>query len=251
METESLYNVIYKRKSIRKYDMTPLDRTTIEKIESFLKEIKPLDKDIKTEISIVSRIDVNSLYAIKAPHYLTISSEEKEGYLTNAGFIMEQADLYLSANGLGACWLGMAKPDKGVLGTSKLNFTIMLAFGKPNEKLYRENIAEFKRKSMEEVANFKEYSSIMEAVRIAPSAINSQPWYFTYNESLINAYCIKPGFLKGIIYERMNKVDMGIALCNLWLALAHEGKKAECIKDDRVQKDTPQKYYYITSIKID
>lgn len=251
METESLYNTIFKRKSIRKFDMTPLDDTTINKVRSFLKEIKPLDQSIKFEMNIIPRVDATSLYAVKAPHYIIFSSEEKEGFLTNAGFILEQADLFLSANGLGACWLGMAKPDKDVLESSQLKFVIMLAFGRPTEKLHRESTAEFKRKPIGEVAESEELGNVMETVRLAPSGINGQPWHFTKSESLINAYCVKPGFLKGIIYERMNKIDMGIALCFLWLALVSEGKNFVTVKDDRAEKNPPKKCYYITSIRID
>lgn len=251
MEKEILYDVMFKRKSIRKFDMTPLEQSTIEKIRNFIREIKPIDQSIATEINIVSRIDVTSLYAVKAPHYIIFTSEEKEGFLTNAGFIMEQIDLFLSANGLGACWLGMAKPDKSVIVESQLRFVIMLAFGKPTEKLHRESAADFKRKPMNEVADFNELGKVMEAVRIAPSGVNSQPWLFTKYDSLINAYCVKPGFLKGIIYERMNKIDMGIALCFLWLALEHESKKSEFVRAESAEKDPPHKYYYITSVKID
>jgi hypothetical protein len=231
--------------------MTPLDDTTIDKVSSFLKEIRPLDQSIKIEMNIIPRVDSTSLYAVKATHYIILTSEEKEGFLTNAGFILEQVDLFLSANGLGACWLGMAKPDKSVLDTSKLKFVIMLAFGRPTEKLHRESSADFKRKPIGEVADFTELESVMKAVRLTPSGVNSQPWQFTKSEALINAYCIKPGLLKGIIYERMNKIDMGIALCFLWLALVNEGKKFEIVKDERAENNPPKKCYYITSVRID
>lgn len=250
MDKEILYNTVSKRKSIRKYDMTPLDESTLEKVRDFLNGVLRFDSTISTEFKILSHSEVKSIYAVKAPHYIILTSEEKEGYLINAGFIMEQADLFLSSIGLGACWLGMAKPDKHTADVNGQKFVVMLAFGKPAEKLYREEISKYKRKNISEIVNFDEYRKVMETVRLSPSAVNSQPWFFTYNEKMINAYCIKPGFIKGIIYEKMNKMDMGIALSILWLALAHEGKNAEFIKKDSAQKIAPEGYYYISSVVL-
>jgi hypothetical protein len=38
----------------------------------------------------------------KAPHYIAVFSQAKEGYLTNVG-LLQQMDLYFSANSLGSC----------------------------------------------------------------------------------------------------------------------------------------------------
>ena len=46
----------------------------------------------------------------EAPHFLAFFSEVKDGYAANAGFMMQQMDLFLSANGIGSCWQGGPKP---------------------------------------------------------------------------------------------------------------------------------------------
>jgi nitroreductase len=115
METIDLYDNIFKRKSVRRYEATPLDEDTLTKITRHMATIKPLNDGIKTELRILPGNAVNGIFRIRAPHYLALFSEEKEGHLTNAGFILQQMDLYLSAIGVGSCWLALAKPSKEYL----------------------------------------------------------------------------------------------------------------------------------------
>ena len=179
MENTDLYPTIYKRKSIRRYESTPLDQATLEKITNRLNHLKPLIENIKTELKILPANTVNGLFAAKAPHYLAIFSEEKEGYLTNAGYVLQQMDLYLSANGLGSCWLGAAKPSKEFIKGSKLKFIISLAFGRPAEQLHRNGVGEFKRLSLDQIRDARGMDDLLEPARLAPSASNSQRWFFT------------------------------------------------------------------------
>lgn len=67
----------------------------------------------------------------------------------NAGFLLQQVDLYLSDNNLASRWLGMAKPAKGVPTLiNELEFVVMLAFGNTTEPIHRVNTSEFKRNDL-------------------------------------------------------------------------------------------------------
>ena len=92
--------IIRKRKSVRKYDPTPLDVAILEAVRAEIGKVRPLYSDIKFSIEITAK--TKGIFGIKAPHYLIFTSDEKEGYLENIGFIGQQLDLYFSANGLGA-----------------------------------------------------------------------------------------------------------------------------------------------------
>ena len=98
-----LYQAIFKRRSIRKYDMNPLSNEVMQSVNSFALSAKPLDSSIRYEFSWLTTNDVKNLLPIKAPHYVCIYSEKKEGYLMNAGFVLQQIDLFLSSNNLGSC----------------------------------------------------------------------------------------------------------------------------------------------------
>jgi len=198
--------IMYKRKSIRKYDFTALDAAVLEGIRTQIKKVRPLYPDIKFSIEIVNK--TKGLFNIKAPYYLIFGSEDKEGAFENIGFIGQQLDLFFSFSGLGACWLGASKPEEKE--TSALPFVISMAFGKPAEPLHRD-LAEFKRKPLSEISEGEDVR--LEAARFAPSAINAQNWYFIVKDNKIHCYRIKANPLLGFIYNKLHSIDMGIALC--------------------------------------
>ena len=201
----TLQEMIFKRKSCRSFTGKPVDAETIEKILSF--EPKPLYPDIKVRMDIVSRDKVKCLCPWTTPQLITIYSEETEGYLENIGFQFQQMDLYLQTLGLGVCWLGLGKMNpKTTDHVEGMKFVIMLAFGYPKGNQLRHDLKGFKRKPMEKIADRSDPR--LEVARLAPSAVNSQPWYFTHDGDTILVYCSKKG----------SKLDAGIALAHLYVA---------------------------------
>jgi|GEM_PF-4526741 len=117
---------------------------------------------------------------------------------------------WLYAHGYATRWLGCVKgiqPDP--------NHIIGIAFGKPSEPATRKP-DEFKRKPLSEIA--KGTDKRFEAVRLAPSEMNGQPWYFVTDGDKIHVY-YKPslGGLAGKLYN-LTDLDVGIALCHLAVA---------------------------------
>jgi nitroreductase len=250
MENTNLYETIFKRKSIREYDLTPLDGHTLAEIMAHTGALKPLYDGIKIEMKLVSQKDVKGLFRAKAPHYLVVFSETKDGYLTNAGFMLQQMDLFFSANGIGSCWQGMPKPTKEILNNSKLEFVILLAFGKPKERLHRESVSEFKRKPLGEITEIQGADELLEPARLAPSAVNRQQWFFTGNAGTFHAYRVKSSILTAFMLDKTSKISMGIAICHIWLAAKHFSKEVEFISDKEAQNNSPAGHDYVITIKI-
>ncbi|MEA4854532.1 MAG: nitroreductase family protein [Christensenella sp.] len=218
MEWEQLYQAIFHRKSVRKYDPSPMPAESISALEAYCKTISPLVPSLKTEWKIFSGNDVKS----SAPHALCLFSEKSNEARMNAGFLMEQVDLYLSANHIGACWLGTAKPDKAKDTTpTGLEWIATLCFGTPAQPMHREGAAQFKRKTLNEISDISDLYHVLEAVRLAPSSMNSQPWYFSGNTQTVVV-----SRKKSLLLGKLNQIDIGIALCCLWLSLKHQGKEA-------------------------
>ena len=200
--------IIRKRKSIRKYESTPLDDATLAMVREQISKLKPLYPDIRYSIEIVSK--TKGLFNIKAPHYLVFRSEEKDGAYENIGFIGQQLDLFLSGSGLGTCWLGVSKP---VEKSDSIDSSIIcMSFGKPAGSLYR-TTDEFKRKPLSEISEGSDER--LEAARLAPSAVNAQNWFFAAADGKIHCYRKKSNLLLNFIYEKMHCIDMGIALCHI------------------------------------
>lgn len=212
-----LYPYIFKRRSTRRYDMTPLRESQLQDIRAFAKTMRPLFPAIRVEYRLDS--NVRNILPVKAPHNFIISSELKEGYLENVGFLYQQMDLYLSSLGLGSCWLGMAKPTEAV--DTHLEFVIVLAFGKPKDNPYR-GPEGFNRKALGDIASGNDPR--LEAVRLAPSASNTQNWYFVCDGGEIHAYQKLLNPVKAKFYDKFNRLDVGIALCHLYLATAEQGR---------------------------
>ena len=207
-------NAIYYRRSCRSYSSEPLTRTELAEIEDFSKTLVPLDSKIQTAMQIVPGDAVRFYFPWKAPQLIAFFSENKPGYLENAGFLLQQMDLWLQSRGLGVCWLGLGKPKNQVKTPEGMEFVILLAFGTPKEVLSREK-RKFNRKTMAEISDWEDKK--LECVRVAPSSTNSQPWYFTHEGETIHAFRSEAGLLRHAMLGTMNRIDMGIALAHLYV----------------------------------
>jgi len=197
--------MICHRKSCRSFTGKPVDGEMIEKILSY--ELVPLYADIKVRMDIVGRKQVKCICPWTTPQLIAVYSEEKEGWLENVGFLFQQMDLYLQTLGLGVCWLGMGRMNpKTTTSVEGMQFVIMLAFGYPKADPLRTDVREFKRKPMEEITD--KADPRLEPARLAPSAVNCQPWYFIHDGDSIHVYCAKKG----------SRLDVGIALAHLYVA---------------------------------
>lgn len=204
---------IYTRKSVRKYKPIKVDDKTLGDIKKFCSNLKPLFSDINVKIEFTEKENVRCILPWKTEQVITIFSQNKTGYLENVGFMFQQVDLYLQFIGLGSCWLGMGSL-KNYTQDGEYEFVIMLAFGIPDESITRESVIEFKRKSLEEITD--KLDDRLECARLAPSAINSQPWYFVHEGEIIHAYQ-KDNVFKRLILSKKNQIDMGIALAHIYL----------------------------------
>ncbi|MCC8199319.1 MAG: hypothetical protein LIP06_12320 [Tannerellaceae bacterium] len=213
---EDLYSTIFTRASTRKFETMPLPAETLEQIEAFISNVKPLVPDVELSHKIVNAEAAKGLILPKAPHFLLISGKEHPLRNTCAGFLYQHAVLFMHSIGLAARWLSSAKGKQ-----SDPNHIIGIAFGKPAQPATRKAEA-FDRKPLSEIATGTDPR--LEAVRLAPSGMNGQPWYFIVeNDGMHVYYKERLGGLIGKLYNQTD-VDLGIGLCHLAIAGEHEGK---------------------------
>jgi len=244
MVQEDLYKAIFKRRSVRKY-AGPLDDGAMEEMQGFMSALKPMLPDIRTELKVLSSVDVKGMFKVDAPHFLAFFSETKQGYLTNAGFMLQQMDLFFSANGIGSCWQGGPRPIRDTMNLSDLEFVILLAFGRPAEEVQRQSVAEFKRQPLEKIASVSGLKELMEPLRLAPSGMNNQPWYFIERDGRIDAYCARSPLV-----DHMNRISLGIALCHLWLAAEQVGRSVSFASSEPGASNAPSKYVYLVTATL-
>ncbi|SDC69903.1 nitroreductase family protein [Geotoga petraea] len=234
-----------KRISVRKYEQKTYPSCAI--LKEKIKNLIPLNKNIKYRIDIVDKNTMMDLFKgivgnygkITSPNYLLISSEEKENYQMNCGFVGEQLALKLAYEGIGTCWIG-GKIDKKLvnekLGIEK-NMTpqILMAVGYPKEKLTFKT--DRKRKSLNRLIMSKEtdkFDKIMDLVMLSPSAMNSQPWNFEILEDRIRVY-ENPGVMKKLLANHLNGFDIGIVLSHIYLATCEKFKTKPKIEKEEIE----------------
>jgi nitroreductase len=229
-----LYSSIFTRKSTRKFDMNPLPAGLLNEMEEAITKFKPLYPNVPVEHRFTQKAKA-MIGLVSAPHYLIISGHMKTGELENAGFIFQQLILWLDARDIGSCWLGTAKD--AVKNTSGKDI-IAIAFGKGAEPVHRA-ADEFNRKPIADITDDPSNPGT-QAAYLAPSGINTQPWYFekAADKILVYKQRMKPPI--SLIYK-LTDLDMGIALCHYALSCQKDGRRFEFTR----QAEMPPKAGYV------
>ena len=184
------------------------DEIDMDPIHEFIGNVKPLIDGINYRYEILTPDKLNIRTRWSAPYYLALFSEKKEGYLENIGFVFQQASLFMQSIGIGSCWVGMAS-----LKRKDEEFVIAISFGK-SDKMTRER-EDFKRRNLSDISDYDDEKLV--PAQLAPSAINSQPWYFKHTDDGFDVYQVKQNILKRQVLKKWNPIDMGIALAHLYL----------------------------------
>ena len=236
-------DIIYRRKSFRSYIQQPLDEQTMEQIKTVINSAKTLYPQESFSWKIVPPEKIKCVLPWRAPHNIVIYAQENAQSLVNVGFVFQQAELWMQANGIGTCWLGMGHPaDKTEETDTQGNpCVMMLAFGRSQED-FRTSADQFKRRKMEEIADKPDPR--LECARLAPSAVNSQPWYFVHDGETIHVYGMEK-YLRKLMLGNMNKIDIGISLAHIY---AENSSTFEYFTAPNPSKH--KGYYYVGSFKI-
>ena len=250
------FEAIFSRSSIRHFKQEKLDWEIIADLLDYANNLPMLMEGIAVEFKLVSNIEAKQgfygPFNVKAPYYLCISSEPKEDYMLNAGYLMQQINLYLTAKGLGTCFL-VAYPGSGLKATMKYEYVVALAFGKTKSPLTRE-LTEAKRLPEEEIIVYKEdvtpdIKQVLAAARLAPSAFNSQPWRFVVYSNRIHVFAKKNLLIaKALDYNKM--IDMGIMMANLLLTAEELWVDLSLNKSDALKNRQFQNNEYVCTISI-
>jgi hypothetical protein len=207
----TLYETIFTRLSVRSYKEAPLDAGTLFAIEEYLDKAKQLPgQTVRFEI-----VTKDKFKGGFAPYAILAFSPDNDEALVNIGYTLQGVDLWLQSQGLGSIWCGMATPlDKGS------DFRILLGFG-ATELALRSSEDAFKRKKLSEMSN--EDNPVARAARLAPSAVNLQPWMLSFSEGQVTVHVNVRG-LGRVLPGKFWLFDLGIVLRHVELALEHEGK---------------------------
>jgi hypothetical protein len=215
-----LYPMIFKRKSFHKFSGNlKLTDAELRQIEQYIGTLTPLVPEIKTAWKIVPREETSW----KSGEYcILFYSEQREYYLYNIGYMVQQLDLWLASVNIGACWLGLGRTkEKKCNG---LDYVIMLVIEKAEASEFRQGFTKTKRKEMADIWQGEAFSETADVVRYAPSACNTQPWLVRSLPDKIDVYRVlgSRGIMPVLKVPFYNKIDTGIFLLFMELCLQHE-----------------------------
>ena len=250
----TLYEAVFKRHSIRKFKFDPIGAEILEKIGSFYTDIVPLYPGIETEIGITDNTAnkrvARGLFSCSAPYYLTIYSERRPHYEMNAGYLCEQLSLYLFTLGIGSCFLGSTRLIDTPKVRSDKELVITMAFGRPAGRLAR-RAEDAKRIPLRELCVYKEppskwMSQVIEAARLAPSALNSQPWRFVVVGSRIHIFSKKGGMDRP---KRWDEFNFGVMFSHIAVASEELWLDVDLIRLENIsQKNIRSNQYVLSAI---
>lgn len=273
-----MFESLFQRKSVRQYIEEPLDTDLLAKIQKIINTIKPLYAHIPMKVELIEEGEkihqimrgfLGNYGKIKAPHYLAVISEKKEGYHENVGFAIEEAVLRMTEMEIGTCWIGGFFDRKLIGNVIKINenekTVVLIAFGKEKKGIWGEGLRTFagfaKRKKIEEIAFWNnlnksiieymdtqpKWKRIMGGVRVAPSAVNLQPWRFIFQENRIDIYA-KSGVSPKMSEDScMYRIDAGIAMQHLSIGCVTEGISGTF---ERLSCEALPGHIYISSYRI-
>jgi nitroreductase len=252
----NLYEAIFARKSVRKYSMDKIDQKVLDHIANFAESIPMLSDDIKVKYKMVELAGLKRLQpgilTVKAPHYLVLYSTTESDYQLNAGYVMEQIALYITARGLGCCYIANLnlKSETVAEGYEQV---ITLAFGEAENEVYRQN-EKARRLAIKDIAVFKEevdknVRAMISAARLSPSVLNSQPWRMVVYNNRIHLFSTRNILMKNVMKET-RLIDMGICLSHLLIAAEEMWLDAKPVYMNNISSQNLKKNDYIISVKM-
>lgn len=250
----NLYEAIFVRKSVRNYINEGIGDSVSNRIYEHYHSLISLFGNIDTEITIINnRSNQNKmlgLLGVRAPYYLAFYSEEAPRSLMNMGYMMQQMVLYLCSIGLGSCYIATSKVKRSLLSKNGKQLIGIVAFGKSKGSHTRKP-SEANRLSLDSLCVYKEVprqwmKQLLDAARLAPSSMNSQPWRFIVYDNRIHIFTKKQSLEQ---LKKWDEINFGIMFANMMVVAEELWLDVDLIRlGDLSQKNYPNSQYVLSAI---
>ena len=255
----SLASAIERRHSVRYYNQEPVPRYIVSQVIAAGENSAALYPEIRVRWHMIwdgnaisQRLEGGkAVYDLSAgaPHYILAVSEERDGYMENMGFRMEQLILAATDLGLGTCWIGgmfseedmrplipRLRANERIIALTPVGYPATSPSAEIARHLLHWGTDHLSgRKPLSEIASQdiwvipwagddKTLNHILEQIRLAPSWGNIQPWHLVIDDQYailtVDHDPAKGNVRKGKPYYRL---DGGIAMCHFYLAAQAAG----------------------------
>ncbi len=229
--------IIALRRSCRTFNGLRIDAATLDRLRREIASLSPLWSDVSLPIiKIINKDNADGQlgtygFISGARHFIVLATQPNDAAKVQGAYMLEQLVLKATEMGLSTCWIGgtfRRGPFADAIGEvdSKSEISIVVPVGhstqKPRffERMMRRIAKSDNRKPFADLFHgFDETTPlgrVMQGVRLAPSATNSQPWRAVATEQgSVDFSCVTS--------NHYSPLDMGIAYCHFLLGSAEEG----------------------------
>lgn len=243
---ENIEKLIQNRRSVRTYDGREVSEKDLEKLTAFMEGIenpfaipvqfKLLDaKEQKLTCPVVSGTNL----------YVGAKAQSMPHMEEAVGYSFERLVLYALSLGIGTVWIGGTMDRAAFERAMELGegerMPCVSPLGYPakkmslKESMMRKGVKADSRLPFETLffdgtfdtpltaQKAGSLAGALEMVRLAPSAVNKQPWRVVADKNAVHFYLKRnKGFISDAVGD-MQKIDLGIALCHFALAAEKNG----------------------------
>ncbi len=216
------YEAAKTRVSVRKYDSTP-EKAVLTDLKDFARTLSNDDSRIVVGVcnGIFDKLLGTVIHGTSA--YAALIQKTENEFMS--GYIGEAFVLECTKRGLGTCWLGASYNKSKANSVVKLGghekLVCLIAFGiaadaesKPRSRKSLLRLTGMEDASIDMLSKWQQCA--LRCARIAPSALNSQPWEFDVVGDSFQVISTSNNFGYGA-------VDCGIAMLHVELGAAHCG----------------------------
>ena len=241
----NIFETIHERRSVRTFDGTPLRAQDTEQILAFAESAEnPYRIPITWKLMHAKETGLSSAVIVGEDAFLAGKLQRVPFAEEAFGYTFERFVLFAASIGVGTTWIagtmdrsafekavGLTQnevmPCVSPLGypakKMSLRETLMRKGVKADSRLPFETLffnTSFERPLSPESAG--KLKDVLEAVRLAPSAVNKQPWRAVVCDDCVHFYEKRSKALREDAWD-IQKIDMGIALCHFALAAEEAG----------------------------
>ena len=267
-----LYQAILTRRSTRRYDPAPLTPTRLAEVQSVMKGIEALVPENTLHVlhrpgMLVDKTFISSMgaygYIVSPPHALAPYLVGSRYPLVDLGFRVEQIVIGLSRLALGCCYIGTLGREQRIRDLLHLpagaRCGALLVFGNPPRSAGGKVVNRLIRSLPSGQSRLpydqtffrdrfdnpghppEDYLPLLEAGRVAPSAVNAQPWRFLQRGKRLFLFVTRhnPKYGSGANQD-YRLYDAGICMANLRLALDAMGMAGQWLLRDQFEDQVPE-----------
>lgn len=263
----SMLDLIRSRRSVRTFDGKPLPEETAMAILEYAQNAdNPYNIPITWKLLDAAEYGLNSPVITGTDIFIAGKSPRAPHAEEAFGYTFEKVVLFAQSLGVGTTWIGGTMNrdafEKAIGLTAGEMMPCVSPLGYParkmsiRETMMRKAIKADSRFSFEEIfcngsfdkplkkEDAGKLTDALEAVRLAPSAVNKQPWRALVKDGAVHFYeKPSPGYVDKDGFD-MQKVDLGIALCHFESVARESGIDVRFeISDPGL--DTPEGLTYI------